>query len=190
MKILDKYTNDQSRFPVIKGSLVHYRDEGQGPTLLLIHGAFSSLHTFNSWVDILSSKYRILRLDLPGFGLSQVSWDHEYSIERYLEIISEFLRLMVAERCTFVGSSLGGWLAWEYAIKYPKAVEKLVLIDSGGFLEDKYIPLPFKMARTPIVKQILKYVVQKNLVMQFLHEVYGDTSKITPELEELIITVF
>jgi pimeloyl-ACP methyl ester carboxylesterase len=47
--LLFKYTTDASRFLVIDNMMIHYRDEGEGDVVLLLHGAFSSLHTFNDW---------------------------------------------------------------------------------------------------------------------------------------------
>ena len=167
MKILAKYTNGHSRFVVVNGSLIHYRDEGTGPPLLLLHGVFSSLHTFDAWTKTLAKKFRVLRIDLPGFGLSQVTPSHEYSMKSYLSCLKEFLRLLGVGQCHIAGNSFGGWLAWEFTLKYPKIIDKLILIDAAGYLEDKYIPLPIKMARTPIVKRIIKYVVPKTWYSSF-----------------------
>ena len=123
MKILAKYTNDHSRFAVVNGSLIHYRDEGSGSTLLLLHGVFSSLHTFDAWTKILSKNFRVLRLDLPGFGLSQVTASHEYSMKSYLSYVKEFLRMMGVAHCFMAGSSFGGWLAWEFVLKHSKFID-------------------------------------------------------------------
>ena len=75
----------------INGMMVHYRDEGEGPVLFLIHGTFSSLHTFNSWTRILKSQYRIVRLDLPGFALTGPMADGNYSMAIYLDFLDKFL---------------------------------------------------------------------------------------------------
>jgi len=190
MSFLEKYANRNSRFLVIDGSLVHYRDEGQGPAVLCVHGAFSSLHTFDGWADRLSGDFRILRLDLPGFGLSGCYHDHKYSMDRYMGCINEFLDRMGENSCVLAGSSVGGWLAWEYTLQNPDRVLKLVLIGSAGFLDPKCVPAPFKMARAPFISQVIKYVVKKNLFSQYLREVYADSSKITPELEERYFELF
>ena len=187
---LQKYTNDQSRFLVIDNALVHYRDEGDGPVLLLLHGAFSSLHTFDGWTDILKKDFRVLRLDLPGFGLSGASADHTYGIEKYVSWIRLFLEMLGAETCSIAGSSFGGWLAWEYARKYPKQVEKLILIDAAGYLDMREIPLPFRMARTPFVNKIAKFAMRKSVLEVFVKQVYGDASRITPELIDRYYDLF
>ncbi len=69
-ELTQHYTNQQSRFVNIDGLNIHYRDEGQGPVLVLLHGVASSLHTWDGWVEQLQPHYRIIRLDLPGHGLT------------------------------------------------------------------------------------------------------------------------
>lgn len=188
---LQKYTNHESRFLVIEGSLIHYRDEGAGQPILMLHGAFSSLHTFESWKDILIKKgFRVLRIDLPGFGLTGSRHDHDYSIPMYCHVIESFLKLLNVEQCHIAGNSLGGWLAWELALHNPKLVDRLVLISSAGFLDDRSIPLPFKMAKTPFVNRVIKYAVKRNMLEQFVREVYGDKSKITTELIDRYYDLF
>ncbi len=190
MNHLQKYANEQSRFLVIDGSLVHYRVEGNGYPIVLLHGAFSSLHTYDAWCDILSKKYQLIRLDLPGFGLSGSRVDHDYSMESYLQFMLHFLDRLRIKKCHLVGSSLGGWMAWEFALMYPQKVNKLTLISSAGFLEDRNVPLPFKMARTPFLSKVIKYAVKKNVLEQFVRQMYADQNKVTPDLVERYFELF
>lgn len=181
--LLEKYTNRQSRFLVIDGMMIHYRDEGEGEPILLLHGAFSSLHTFDEWTRILlRNGYRVVRLDIPGFGLTGPHPDHIYTIPNHIRIINIFLDMVGIEACHFAGSSMGGWLSWELAIKYPERVRKLILIDSAGFLDPENIPLPFRMARTPFLNRVIKYAIARPVLESFLREVYSDISKITETL--------
>jgi pimeloyl-ACP methyl ester carboxylesterase len=89
-----------------------------------------------------------------------------------------------------VGSSLGGWLSWEYALHYPERVRRLILIAAAGFLDDKSIPLPFKMARTPFVNRVIKYTISRSVLESFVREVYYNQSKITPQLLERYYDLF
>jgi len=187
---LIKYTNKYSRFVAIDGALVHYRDEGEGFPLVLLHGAFSSLHTFEPWVEELKSYFRIIRVDLPGFGISNSRVDHSYGISVYTDFLQQFLDVMDIERCHLAGSSLGGWISWEFTLKYPERIETLTLLDAAGFMDTSAIPLPFKMARTPFVGKIIQYVIRKNVLEQFLRQVYFDQDKITPELVDRYYDLF
>ena len=180
--LLFKYTTDASRFLVIDNMMIHYRDEGEGDVLLLLHGAFSSLHTFNDWNKQLKKHYRVVRLDLMGFGLTGPNDANDYSIENHVRVLKTFLNILKIEKCHIVGNSLGGWLAWEFSYRYPKKVDKLVLIDSAGFLEEENDPLPYKFARTPVFGKIIKYVVRPQILEQFLRQVYFDQSKVTEQL--------
>ncbi len=176
--LLFKYTTDHSRFLVIDHMMIHYRDEGQGPTILLLHGAFSSLHTFNEWNKILKNKYRVIRLDLMGFGLTGPNDNGDYSMENFIRVLKSFVQILGLDQFHLGGSSLGGWLAWEFAYRFPQKVDKLILINAAGFLEEENIPLPFKLAKTPIFNQMIKYVVKKTIIEQFVKQVYFDSSKV------------
>ena len=190
LNYLQKYTNDDSRFLVIDGSLVHFRVEGQGEPLLLIHGAFSSLHTFDNWTPLLTKHYQVIRLDLPGFGLSDSMQGHDYSIKAMVEFLTKFLDQLGIDQCHMAGSSLGGWLAWEMALRKSKRVNKLVLIASAGFMEEMSIPLPFKMARTPVLGKVMKYAIKKSVLRKFLNEVFVDQKKVTDELVDRYYDLF
>jgi pimeloyl-ACP methyl ester carboxylesterase len=182
LNFLQKYTNEDSRFLVIDGSLVHYRIEGEGNPLLLIHGAFSSLHTFDCWTSLLIRDHRVIRLDLPGFGLSDSMNGHDYSIKALVKFLTKFLDQIGIDNCDIAGSSLGGWLAWEMALRQPRRINKLVLIAPAGFMEEMSIPLPFKVARTPVLGKVMKYAIKKNLLRKFLNQVFIDQKKVTDEL--------
>jgi pimeloyl-ACP methyl ester carboxylesterase len=180
--LLFKYTTDASRFLVIDNMMIHYRDEGEGEVILLLHGAFSSLHTFNDWNKQLKKHYRVVRLDLMGFGLTGPNDANDYSMENHIRVLKTFLNILKIEKFHIVGNSLGGWLAWEFAYRYPQKVDKMVLIDSAGFLEEENVPLPFRLARTPVFGNIIKFVVRPQILEQFLRQVYFDQTKVTEQL--------
>ncbi|MEM6347450.1 MAG: alpha/beta hydrolase [Bacteroidota bacterium] len=185
-----KYTNQHSRFLDIDHALVHYRDEGQGPPILLLHGTFASLHTFDGWVAELKSSYRLIRLDLPGFGLSEVTEDHVYSMERYIAVIKTLLDELGIERLSIAGSSLGGWLAWEFALDFPDLVERLILIDAAGVEIHRHIPLPVRLARLPFAKKFAPLFINRPTIKHFIREVYADPSKIRPEVIDRYYELF
>lgn len=188
--LLKKYTNEQSRFMVINGTMIHYRDEGEGFPILLLHGAFSSLHTFDEWASDLSKRFRVVRLTYPGFGLTGPAADNRYHMSCNLDLINQFMDRMNISRFHVAGSSLGGWIAWEYALANPERVAKMVLIDAAGFLDDKSIPLPFKMARMPLFNRAIRYVVKRQVLEQFLRQVYCDKSKVTRGLVDRYYDLF
>ncbi|MGB0840539.1 MAG: alpha/beta fold hydrolase, partial [Chitinophagales bacterium] len=131
---------------------------------------------------LLEQQFRVIRLDLPGFGLSDAEMDMVNPVDMYVRYIHAFLNQLQIKECSLIGNSLGGWIAWEYALKYPKRVQKLALIDAAGFLDEDSIPLAFKMARTPLVNRIVRFAIRKNILEQFLKEVYFDQNRVTPQL--------
>ncbi|MEH0156660.1 alpha/beta hydrolase [Limibacter armeniacum] len=190
--LLMKYTNDSSRFLTIEGNLIHYQIDGpeDGYPLVMLHGSFSSLHTFDSWTEILKDTFRIYRFDLPGLGLTGAIQSQDYSIKNLMRYLDIFLSRMNIHTCCLIGSSLGGWIAWEYALLCPSKVKQLVLISPAGFIDRESIPLPFRMARTPFIHHIIKYAINRSMLESFVKEVFYNQNKITNELVDRYFDLF
>ncbi|WP_291725896.1 alpha/beta fold hydrolase [Bernardetia sp.] len=180
-QLLKKYADHRSRFVSINGSMIHYREEGTGQPLILLHGAFSSLHTFEGWVKLLAKKYRVISIDLPGFGLTGAISEDDYCFENYMTYLNIFLDRLEIEKCYLAGNSLGGWIAWEYALRHQEQIEKLVLISSAGFVDEASIPTPFKLAKLPVFGKIFKYALQRPIFEKFVREVYCEQSVVCEE---------
>jgi len=180
-ELKEKYTYETSSFVTIDGLGVHYCDEGVGKVILLVHGTFSSLHTFDDWNEILKKQYRVIRLDLPGFGLTGPSPSYEYSIDDYSDFLDAFLEKLNIKSCSLAGSSLGGWICWEFAVKYENRVDELILINSAGYIGEKSMPLPFVIAKTPVLRNVFNYV-PRAVVRRFLRQVFEDQSKVTDKV--------
>jgi len=176
------YANEHSQFIDIEGMQVHYRDEGTGLPIVLIHGTGASLHTYDAWTKQLSKNYRVIRLDLPAFGLTGPNKNAEYSIERYTQFLSQFLEKIKADKFHLVGNSLGGNIAWNYAAEYPEKVLKLILIDASGLPTFTPQPAIFKMAKTPILNSLFLYITPKFIIRKNIEQVYADKLKVTDAL--------
>lgn len=181
-----KYTNASSSFVSVLGMAVHYRDEGNqndSIPIVLIHGTAASLHTFDAWTNRLKMTNRVIRMDLPAYGLTGPFPDRNYSIQHYTEFINAFLNEIKVKQCILVGNSLGGEIAWNYTIKQPEMVQKLILIDAAGYpTTSKSVPIAFKIGKTPVVNKILTYVTPRFIVQASVENIYFDKSKITPSL--------
>jgi len=179
-KELEKqYTNDESKFINIDGTRVHYRDEGKGPVLLLIHGIFSSLHTWDGWVHELSKDYRIIRLDMPSWGLTGTP-NFENVAENYIEFLKKFANRLKIKKFHIAGNSLGGFFAWKFAYSYPEMVDKLILLDAAAYPQNP--PFILKLLTTPVVGSISTYITPKFVFASNIKDVYGDKSKIKNEI--------
>lgn len=188
-ELLEKYTNEFSDFIEVQGVKIHFRIEGEGYPLVLVHGTFASLHCYDGWTEILRSHYQIIRMDLPGFGLTGPKPDNKYGIELFADFLEEFLDKLKVKECALAGNSLGGWLSWEFALKYPDRVSKLILIDSAGYINDNNYPLPFVIAQTPVLRNVFNYV-PKAVVRRFVRQVFYDQTKVTDELVDRYFDLF
>lgn len=177
-----EYANEQSEFVEVNGMQVHYRDEGIGFPIVLIHGTAASLHTYDAWTKQLSKDYRVIRLDLPAFGLTGPNKNAEYSIESYTKFLSQFLEKIKVAKFYLAGNSLGGNIAWNYAAEYPEKVRKLILIDASGLPTFTPQPPIFKMAKTPILNSLFLYITPKFIIRKNIEQVYANKLKVTDAL--------
>ena len=177
-----EYTNEHSQFIEVDEMNVHYRDEGEGFPIVLIHGTAASLHTWDAWTDELKKTNRVIRMDLPAFGITGPNKNADYSIGAYTTFLHSFLEKLKLEKFHIAGNSLGGNIAWNYTADYPNKVEKLILVDASGLPTNKSQPAIFKMAKTPILNSLFLYITPRFLIKKNIEEVYEDDSKITDEL--------
>jgi len=179
----EKYANEASKFVEIDGMSVHYRDEGNASDtipIVLIHGTGASLHTWEGWVQELKTEHRVVRMDLPAYGLTGPNPTGDYSQEFYAEFIHHFLTKIGVKQCVLGGNSLGGAITWAHALKYPETVRKMILVDAAGYpMQSKSVPIAFQMARIPVVKNLFKYVTPRSVVESSIKNVYVQKEKVT-----------
>ena len=180
------YANTASSFISVNGMEVHFRDEGDpndSIPMVLLHGTASSLHTFDAWTTELIKTNRVIRMDLPAYGLTGPFPDGQYSIAHYTTFLKDFLTALKIQQCVLAGNSLGGEIAWNFTLNQPKMVEKLILIDAAGFpLKPKSIPIGFKLAQTPVLKNLFTVITPRFLVKASVENVFFDKSKVTDVL--------
>lgn len=177
-----RYSDDQSKYLPLNGLQVHYKDEGTGPTLVLVHGTASSLHTWDDWVELLDSTFRIVRMDIPAFGLTGPSADGDYSMDAYVKFIDNFTTKLGIDTFYLAGNSLGGEIAWNYAYAHTDRVRKMILIDAAGYPKEGPIPLVFKLPTIPVINKVMTKVTPRRLVAKSLRDVYYDDTKINDTL--------
>ena len=181
-----KYAPVPSSFISVDGMDVHFRDEGDvtdSIPIVLIHGTGSSLHTYNDWTSKLIMDHRVVRMDLPGYGLTGPFPHRDYSINNYVVFLKHFLETLGIKSCVLAGNSLGGRLAWNFTSEHPNMVEKLILIDASGYpSKAKSTPLAFKIAQTPIIKNIFTFITPRFIAKASVENVYEDKTKVTKKL--------
>lgn len=125
-----KYADRDGKFVTLKGVEIHYKDEGRGPALLLVHGSQSTLRTWDTMAKRLKSRYRVIRFDVPNMGLSGSVSDEAAATVDPVDIPVALLEKLGVQRVTFVGNSSGGTLGMFLAAQHPEMVERLVLANT------------------------------------------------------------
>ncbi|MFT4763659.1 MAG: pimeloyl-ACP methyl ester carboxylesterase [Oleispira sp.] len=185
-----RYANEKSKFIKLgglqQGIELHYRDEGlsadenpDAPVLFLLHGIMASLHTWDGWVENLQDDFRIIRVDIPGFGLTGPYADGIYNVERSVDMLNQLSNKLNVDSFFLAGNSMGGYISWNFAAQYPEKVKRLILVDAAGYVFE--LPLLLELLRTPVLKDSMAFVTPRFIVSQTLNEVYGDGSKVTDE---------
>ena len=151
-------------YRTVLGLRMRLRDTGprEAPALILLHGFGSSLDTWEPWAKALSARYRVIRIDLPGFGLTGPDPTGDYSDKRTLAILAALMDQLALPKATFIGNSLGGRFAWEFAAHYPQRVDKLVLISPDGFASPDFEY--GKAPEVPLMLEAMPWVGPRSLI--------------------------
>jgi pimeloyl-ACP methyl ester carboxylesterase len=140
------FHSECSRFVDVDGVRVHYQEAGDedAPALLLIHGFASSTLVWSKvFLKLAEAGYRVIALDLLGYGYSAKPRNGEYTIAGQAKLLTRLLDKLGIPRAIFVGSSYGGAVAATCALDYPDRVEKLILV--GAVNNNR--PLAFRLMR-------------------------------------------
>ena len=182
-QIVAKYADADSKFVVLEGAdgiRVHYKDQGSGPAVLLVHSSGGDLKDWDGWVKVLGKDYRVVRLDLPAFGLTGSVPSGNYSIDRYLTLVDALMDHLGIERFAIAGTSYGGLVAFRYAATRVDRVSALVLSNSAGV---EYGGRGGTAERTRSAAAVFTPRLMTNdMVAKTLNTIINDPSKVTPEL--------
>ena len=173
------YAAPPSTFVDIAGVRLHLRDTGprDAPAVVMLHGFGASLHTWDDWAALLESDVRIIRIDLPGFGLTGPDPTGDYTDARSIAVLLALLDRLGVQRATFIGNSMGGRIAWAFAAAHPDRVAKLVLVSPDGFAGPgvEY----GKPQEVPALMQVLPYTLPRSMLRANLAIAYADQGRLT-----------
>lgn len=177
-----RYARGPGDFIDVAGLRMHVRDTGPrtAPVIILLHGFGASLHTWDSWAAALETDYRVIRMDLPGAGLTGADPSGDAGDARGMAVLLALMQQLGVPRATMVGHSMGGRLAWRFAAAHPAQVQKLVLLAPDGYASDgtEYGKAP----AVPISMQLLPYVLPKPLMRMSLEPAYANPAVLTDAL--------
>ncbi len=116
---------------IVQNLAVEYLDEGEGRTILFLHGWLDSLQSFDYLSTSLSLKNRVVRLDLPGFGKSELPKE-AWNVLDYVNFVNEFIKKLDISVDVLIGHSLGGRIVIKSEAKKIIDCKKVILIASAG----------------------------------------------------------
>jgi pimeloyl-ACP methyl ester carboxylesterase len=181
--VVAKHATADSKFMVLEGNdgiRVHYADQGNGPAVLLVHSSAGDLFDWDPWVSVLRANYRVVRLDLPAFGLTGPVPSGNYSIDRYLALVDALMDNLGIERFAIVGTSYGGLVAFRYAATRTERITALVLSNSAGV---EYGGRGGTSERARSAANVFKPEVRTNEQTEaMLKTIINDPSKVTPAM--------
>ncbi|RLQ21582.1 alpha/beta fold hydrolase [Seongchinamella sediminis] len=146
------------------GYRIHYLDEGEGEVVVFLHGSGPGASGYSNFKGnypfLVDAGYRCIIPDHIGYGFSDKPDDVDHPLSFFVECIKQTLDCAGVDKCTLVGNSLGGAIAFGLALDYPELVEKLILMAPGGLSE------------------LAEY--QKMPGMQKVFQVFGSGEPVTP----------
>jgi pimeloyl-ACP methyl ester carboxylesterase len=177
-----RYDAPPTQFLTVAGIRLRVRITGaqSAPPIIMLHGFGSSLETWEPWADTLSATFRVIRFDLPGFGLTGADPSGDYSDARTVAVLAALMDTLGIRRASVIGNSLGGKIAWMFAAAYPARVDKLVLVSPDGFASPGFEY--GKRPAVPFFVRLLPYVLPTAMVRMSLAPAYGDPAALTKSL--------
>jgi pimeloyl-ACP methyl ester carboxylesterase len=167
-----------------RGISINYEEQGQGQPLILLHGYGASTYSWRHVLPYFSKAYRVIAIDLKGFGLSDKPTDGDYSVLEQSRIVYEFIRVHRLENVILAGHSLGGAVSLlAYLMQSDQGahhISKLILIDTASYPQD--LPLFISILRVPIINELSLFLSSNNFKSRMiLRKAFFDHSKITEE---------
>ncbi len=167
--------------------LIHYQEEGAGPTpVVFLHGFAAALTTWHDLRGLFPhDRYRLIFLDLKGFGFSSKPRDAAYAVADQAAIVTAFLQALGVSGVVLVGHSLGGGVALLVTLglqQQGKAdlVKRLILLDSAAY--PQRLPKLIRLLRMPFLNELLLLMVPTRLIVRYtLRKVFYNQDAITSE---------
>ncbi|MBK9328025.1 MAG: alpha/beta hydrolase [Sphingobacteriales bacterium] len=183
--VKEKYKVSNSHFLNWNGTEIHYTEAGSGFPVLMIHGFGGNNRDFVLLDSLINPEYRVIRVDLPGFGLSDFP-DIKEEDPDFIKIYGEYFNFLMdtlhLDSFYVIGNSLGGLMAWNLTVEHPGKVKKLVLFNSAGYdMKEVIKSANAKVFKYGLVKLLLKNGIPVFMTKRGISRVFYDKSLLTPE---------
>ncbi len=171
----------KDRMVEVKGLMFHYTEyPGPGRTVVLLHGFGSSTYTWEETAVLLNKDgFHVYALDIKGFGWSDKPLHLRYDVSALMEDVDDWMDVMKIQKAVVVGNSMGGAITTLLSRMHPNRVERMVLIDAGGY--PMKLPFVIKMARMPMAAFFSKLFFGPWMIRMNVKQVMFDPSKATEQ---------
>jgi pimeloyl-ACP methyl ester carboxylesterase len=147
----------------------------------MLHGLGGSFLNWNKLRDRMKDQYRVIRIDLPGFGLSdlpQPDGDKTNYVQQYRDFMTFMLDTLHVDSIYLVGNSMGGMMAWGTAADHPDKVKKLVLISSAGYDMERVSNNAARMIKIPFMEYFLMKGFPMSISEGNAKKIYADPLRV------------
>jgi haloalkane dehalogenase len=149
-----------SNFIKVNGNNLHYIEEGQGETILFIHGTPSWSFDYRNVIKQLGHSFRCIAIDHMGFGLSDKPEHYDYSTINHSNTLKYFIETKQLTNITLVVHDFGGPIALNYAIRFPEKIKRVVILNSwlwSSKEDPDYIKFS-KILKSPLLPFLYRYL--------------------------------
>ena len=164
----------------VSGNKLNYFREGQGETVLLVHGITTYSFIWAEIFHLLKPDFDVIAVDLPGCGDSDKSVEVDYSLKHQAELLKEFIDILKIQKVHFVGHDVGGGIAQIFTVRYPEAIITSTFINTVAY--DFWPVQPIIAIRTPIIRQLAMATLDLGIFKLIVQRGVYHKEKVTSEL--------
>lgn len=164
-------------YKTIYGHKVYYTQDGQGEHVLLLHGIGASHYVWRFLVPEIAKSHTVTAVDLLGFGLSDKPNTFKYDLDSQCDMILEILRELNIQKCTVIGSSMGGTIALRLSQLRPDIFQRIIVMSPAA---DPRITF-FDLNRVSFLSPVVSPLVKERFVKQIMRLVYAEKKLITDD---------
>lgn len=182
--MIAKYGTPPSKFLKLPdGQIVHMRDEGpaDAPVLVLLHGSNADLHTWGPWTEQLKARYRVIRMDQIGHGLTGADAKGDYSQQGFANRLAQVMDALGVQKFALAGNSMGGGIAIRYALDHPERLSALVLVDASGAPQTEKAKgnLAYTLLGIPGGSLVMQQVTPRSMIEKSLRQSVANQAIVT-----------
>lgn len=179
--VINTLKQKDSKFFRWRGVDIHYIDEGSGLPILMVHGLGGSHRNFQKLSHEMKDSFRVIRVDLPGFGLSGFPESDHHYLTMYQDFMTDFINHIGVDSMVLIGNSMGGGISWLTTLNHPDKIKGLVLISAAGYDLQKVKKGVVRFARFGIAQKLFYKGMPMLFTRNTIKRVYYNPSLVSKD---------